>query len=208
MPDFSQTRYTSIFPTPLLQHVWDDGAELNAMLRQSILAQESASRGVQKSNEGGWHSETGQLEFCGEAGRRLVGHMYDLAEEATRRVLAEHRVQTRPGHTTVHAWANVNRSGDFNKVHVHPASTWSGTYYVDTGDPLDRENGTPLHLTDPCLARTMSFLSRLIPTSMMIHPKPGLMILFPSYVPHMVLPHNGNGTRISIAFNLRNEPYP
>jgi hypothetical protein len=34
------------------------------------------------------------------------------------------------------------------------------------------------------------------------------MVLFPSYVPHMVFPHAGTGPRISIAFNLRNEPYP
>jgi hypothetical protein len=34
------------------------------------------------------------------------------------------------------------------------------------------------------------------------------MILFPSYVPHAVPPHRGAGTRISIAFNVRREPFP
>jgi hypothetical protein len=47
-----------------------------------------------------------------------------------------------------------------------------------------------------------------VPDSVFIHPKPGLMVLFPSYVPHMVFAHNGNAARISIAFNLRKEPYP
>jgi hypothetical protein len=32
------------------------------------------------------------------------------------------------------------------------------------------------------------------------------MVLFPSYVPHMVFPHNGRSARISIAFNLRADP--
>ncbi len=34
------------------------------------------------------------------------------------------------------------------------------------------------------------------------------MVLFPSYLPHMVVVHQGKRPRISIAFNLRKEPYP
>jgi hypothetical protein len=34
------------------------------------------------------------------------------------------------------------------------------------------------------------------------------MVLFPSYVPHAVTPHQGARERISIAFNLRREPFP
>ena len=148
------------------------------------------------------------LEFCGDPGRRLVRHMYALADEATWRIVAEHGKQIPPIRWTLDAWVNVNRSGDFNSVHLHPGSTWSGTYYVDTGDPVDPDSGTPLHLVDPCLARSTTFLPSVVPESIYIHPKPGLMVLFPSYVQHMVFPHNGNSARISIAFNLRKEPFP
>jgi hypothetical protein len=34
------------------------------------------------------------------------------------------------------------------------------------------------------------------------------MILFPSYVPHAVPPHHGDRPRISVAFNVRREPFP
>jgi len=47
-----------------------------------------------------------------------------------------------------------------------------------------------------------------VPTSITLRPEPGMMILFPSYVPHMVYAHRGRQPRISIAFNLRKEPYP
>lgn len=208
MSDFSKTRYTNVFATPLVTHVWEDGPELNALLRERILAHEAESRGVAKSNSGGWHSETGQLEFCGDAGRRLVEHMYALADEATRRLAAEQRKEIGGCRWTLSAWVNVNRSGNFNKMHVHPASTWSGTYYVDAGDPVDAGGGTPLHLFDPCAGRSTSFLPHIVSDSIYINPKPGLMVLFPSYVPHMVFPHARTGPRISIAFNLRNEPYP
>ena len=32
--------------------------------------------------------------------------------------------------------------------------------------------------------------------------------VFPSYLPHMVYVHQGKRPRISIAFNLRKEPFP
>lgn len=207
MPDFSQTRYANIYPTPLITHVWEDAPVVNPLLRERILAHESEHPGVGKSNEGGWHSPTGHLEFCGDAGARLVHFMQELADEATRRVLAEHNLESTQNRWTLSAWANVNRDGDFNKIHVHPSSTWSGTYYVDTGQPHGRKRGTPLHLFDPCQGRNMTFLQAL-PSSVYIYPKPGLTVLFPSYMPHMVFPHNSGTPRISIAFNLRREPYP
>ncbi len=205
MSDFSTTRYAHVFTTPLLTHHWEDGPEINPLLRERILAHESESRGVGKSNRGGWHSDAGQLEFCGDAGGRLVDHMQEFADEATRRILADHGRPMEPVRWTLSAWANVNRSGDYNMIHVHPSSTWSGTYYVDAGEP-EAEGGTPLHLFDPCQGRTMTL--PMVPGSVYVHPKPGMMVLFPSYVPHMVPPHKGRTARISIAFNLRKEPYP
>lgn len=207
MLDLSTARYANVFATPLLTYVWEDGAELNPLLRERILAREAASSGISKSNQGGWHSEAGRLEFCGEAGQRLTAYMHQLADEATKRVYAEQGQTPPPCGWTLSAWANVNRNGNFNKAHVHPGSTWSGTYYVDTGEPADGDRGAPLHLFDPCQGGSTSFLPSL-PKSVYVHPRPGLTVLFPSYVPHMVFPHNGRSARISIAFNLRKEPYP
>jgi uncharacterized protein (TIGR02466 family) len=203
--NFAEARFANLFSTPLLTCVLED-AGLNAALRERILAHLSQSAGIGKSNRGGWHSEIGELEFCGDAGAHLVSHMRAFGDEATRRVFAEYGEPASALQWKVYAWANVNRTGDFNKVHVHPASTWSGTYYVDAGDPVDV--AAPLHLFDPCQARSVTFLPQAVRDSVFIHPRPGLMVLFPSYVPHMVFPHEGRGARISIAFNLRKEPYP
>ena len=73
--EVEQARYGQVFATPVLEHVWSDGPELNGALRDSILAHAARSPGEARSNLGGWHSETGALEFCGEAGRRLIAHM-------------------------------------------------------------------------------------------------------------------------------------
>jgi len=207
MSELAKAKLTNLFATPLLAHLWSDAAELNDDLRTRILAYESDNPGERKTNVGGWHSEAGQLEFCGDAGRRLIRHMYEMADEATRRVLAECGQPSRPMRWTLHAWVNVNRSGALNRVHTHPGATWSGTYYVDTGDP-EAESGTPIHLFDPCQGRANTFLPPLVATSVLQRPEPGLMILFPSYLPHMVFAHRGSRPRISIAFNMRKEPFP
>ena len=209
MAEVAAARQNDLFPTPLLSHLWADAAALNAELTAAILAAAGAAGGEAKSNIGGWHSETGQLEFCGGAGRTLVRQMYELADEATRRQLAQHGHRPRPMRWTLHAWANVNQPGDFNRMHTHPGSTWSGTYYVDPGDPpQDAQNGTALQFLDPCQGRANTFLHPQVPNTYMVRPEPGLMVLFPSYVPHMVFAHRGGRPRISVAFNLRREPYP
>ena len=209
MPDFAKAKYANLFATPFMAHVWDDAAEINDELRECSFAHMSRHGGESKTNVGGWHSEAGHLEFCGTAGRKLIRHMYEMADEATRRVLAEHGHPERQMRWTLHAWVNVNDSGDFNRTHTHPGATWSGTYYVDTGDPPpEAEHGTPLCLFDACQGRTNTFLPPLATSSFLIRPEPGLMVLFPSYLPHMVFAHRGTRPRISIAFNMRREPYP
>ncbi len=208
-PDFAAAKLLPLFSSPLVTLVLPDAAALNDRLRDGILAHEAQSEGRARSNAGGWHSEPGQLEFCGEAGRTLVRHMYALGDDATRRVLVELGQPPRPVRWSLRAWVNVNRAGDFNRVHTHPGSTWSGTYYVDTGDPpQDASHGTPIVLLDPCQGHANTFLQPMVPLAFPVRPEPGLMILFPSYVPHMVNPHGGTRPRISIAFNLRKEPYP
>ena len=89
MAELTSAKFTNLFAHPLISHVWSDAAQLHDELVQRILAHEKKTAGVALTNVGGWHSESGQLEFCGEAGRRLVRHMYEMADEATRRVVAE-----------------------------------------------------------------------------------------------------------------------
>jgi len=209
MAELDKLRLEYCFASPIVRHVWIDSAALNEELKRQILAHEGESRGQSKSNIGGWHSETGLLEWCGEAGKTLVGRMVELANRATAQLLLAQEVKPSEFGWTLQAWANVSRTADFNKTHTHPGATWSGTYYVDGGDSSgDAENSTLLQLFDPCQGRASSFFPGLLRPSIFVHPVPGLMILFPSYVPHTVFSHRGDRPRISIAFNLRKEPFP
>ena len=138
----------------------------------------------------------------------MMERMRLIGDEATVRVLREYGHQPTKFQWTLHAWANVNWTGNFYRMHTHPGSTWSGTYYVDTGIGSSKAKPAPLHIFDPCQGRANTFLPPLVPSSFTIRPEPGLMVLFPSYLAHMVFPEEGPDPRISIAFNLRREPFP
>ena len=72
-----------MFSSPLLAHVWSDVPRLNVSLKQAILDHAQKHPGEERTNLGGWHSETAALEFCGKAGEELIGHMRTMTEEAT-----------------------------------------------------------------------------------------------------------------------------
>ena len=198
----------SLFGAPIMEYMWPDAPALNPRLREAILLHSRQNPGLKLTNVGGWHSATGQLEFCGDAGQRLVQHIYQMAEEATVRLYAENGVTPEHCDWTLTAWANINRRGNYNNIHTHPSATWSGVYYVDHGETNPAAEGTSIHLSDPNPARTNVFFPNLPIGNFRFKPLPGLMILFPSYVPHVVPPHQGDRPRISIAFNLRKEPFP
>jgi uncharacterized protein (TIGR02466 family) len=208
MRELDKARFGSLFATPVLEHVWADRAELNAQLRENILEHARQHPGNERTNVGGWHSETGALEFCGQAGKRLIRQMRDMTEEATRRLYAQFGRPPEALSWTLSAWANVNQRGDFNTMHTHPGATWSGVYYVDSGGSESASEGTAIQLSDPCPTRISGFFPELASSTFLFRPEPGLMILFPSYLPHAVPPHRGDRSRISIAFNVRKEPFP
>ncbi|HVZ09241.1 TIGR02466 family protein [Rhodopila sp.] len=200
--------FGQLFASPVLEHVWADAAALNVALRERILAHARHDPGTQQTNIGGWHSAVGRLDFCGEAGMRLIEHMGAMTEEATRRLYAVHGGGRGSVSWALSAWANVSWKGHSNGVHTHPGATWSGVYYVDDGDCAPGADDTAIHLLDPNAARSNVFFPELSCQPVRFRPQPGLMILFPSYVPHHVPPHTGDRPRISIAFNVRKEPFP
>ena len=136
----------------------------------------------------------------------------DVAKGAATQLTADrHGKPVRPV-WTVQAWANVNGPGDGNICHYHPGAFWSGTYYVaDGGCATDPSLGGEFEMLDPrgpgpgMYAPALKFAGEdgnSVGSAETIRPKPGLMLVFPSWLYHQVRPYRGTGLRISIAFNL------
>lgn len=113
---------------------------------------------------------------------------------------------------TANMWANVNRSGDGNEFHSHPAAYWSAVYYVDDGGIGDDESlGGELEFMDPRGPLPAMFAPHLAiaapgglsaGATERLRPKVGRLVMFPSWLVHQVRPYRGTATRISIALNL------
>jgi uncharacterized protein (TIGR02466 family) len=75
----------------------------------------------------------------------------------------------------------------------------SGVYYIQLPQGTDE-----ITFEDPRPARMMDFQrSCLVSDEYFSHqPKVGELLLFPSWLPHFVLPNTSNEERISVSFNI------
>jgi len=108
-------------------------------------------------------------------------------------------------------WANINRRGDYHNLHNHPHSYLSGTYYVqmpkaNTIDSATRNDLNPgaISFFDPRpQANTLSIRDDAqIDPEYRVLPKAGEILLWPSFMHHLVHPNLSDQERVSISFNI------
>ena len=203
-----------LFATPLVVFDVPEAATLNVELRRVIGERMKAHPSTHKSNMGGWQSSWDMDRWGGPAAIKLLAYARNLANRLTTDSEGVAGKGPYPGHFAVtwigNMWANVNRSGHGNEYHSHPGSYWSGVYYVDDGGiAADPSLGGELEFMDPrgtvplMNAPHLRIAGNLSAgATERIRPKPGKLVMFPSWVFHQVRPYHGNAERISIAFNL------
>lgn len=162
-------------------------------------AMRNADTGVRRSNLGGWHSS----DLLGVSNDDpLHPLLVTLLQISTACIRDFEEDRTFNDIHMTGAWININERGNWNTPHEHLPCSWSGVFYLDAGTldenakeigqdgrimffdpmPLGREWKRP-----PCISYT---------------PDTGTMLLFPSFLTHMVAPYAGDTPRISLAFNL------
>jgi uncharacterized protein (TIGR02466 family) len=99
-------------------------------------------------------------------------------------------------------WVNIMPRRTAHPGHLHPLSTLSGTYYVET------PSGSPgLKFEDPRLERFMAAPPRKPRASLAnkawitVPAKAGHVILFESWLRHEVATNSQAGERVSVSFN-------
>ena len=93
-------------------------------------------------------------------------------------------------------WANLLKSRGHHSGHVHPHSLISGTFYVE----VPKGSG-PIRFEDPRLPMMMAAPTRP-ETFVTVEPRPGLLLMWESWLRHEVLPGTGRGERLSVSFNF------
>ena len=200
-----QKNLTTMFGTPFVSIDWPGCEAMNEALATLVLDEEAADdlgRGI-RSNAGGWQSRGNLLMRPEPAIVQLKQMMettiFDLLGALVRKDSGE-----RTFTLMFDSWANVCRNGNYNVVHTHPNAMWSIVYYVQSGkaDESIPYSGL-LELLDPREASNyIQVPNTVLDARMFIDNYPGRMVVFPSWMKHMVHPFIGEGVRISIACNV------
>ncbi len=103
------------------------------------------------------------------------------------------------GHRIVGAWSVRLRQGGFHLDHLHHEGWISSAFYVETPDgALDREGREGwLRLGQPPFPTVPE-----LPAERFVRPRPGRLVLFPSYMWHGTVPFHTGERRTTIAFDL------
>ena len=128
----------------------------------------------------------------------------DLAKHLTKRAAAYARElgwEVRPKLDSL--WVNLLKSGGQHSGHIHPHSIISGTFYVEVppGSGAIRFEDPRLGLMMAAPTRRMDAREALRPF-VTVEPRPGMLLMWESWLRHEVLAGSGKGERLSISFNF------
>ena len=175
----------------------------NAGLEKAVRARAAAQPGVRISNTGGWQSQPDLFDWPDPEVRTLAAEL----DRAIQQYLSFGQAAPVPLKLYRAGWANVNRAGDYNSLHNHPKQHLAAVYYVKAS-PLGGD-GAPdglLELRDPRPAAGFHVHPEMFNAyPVRIAPEPGMLVMFPAWIDHMVHPHHGPEERISLAINIRLE---
>ena len=141
----------------------------------------------------------------------LQGHddfaeLVETIRGATKEIFSELRIPTN-NFLVTGMWVNLRPPGTQHPAHTHPNNYLSGTYYVTApagGDAIVfRDPRVETNIIAPQFSEQTDLNAREI----MVPVKPGMLVMFPSWLPHFVPPNQGNVDRISISFNVMFESY-
>ncbi len=100
-------------------------------------------------------------------------------------------------------WVNLLKGGGHHSAHIHPHSIISGTLYIEapTGSGSIRFEDPRLPMMMAAPSRTQHAPEELRPF-VSVEPRPGLLLMWESWLRHEVLSGSGKGERLSISFNV------
>lgn len=105
------------------------------------------------------------------------------------------------GNTVLHTWATQAAGAGFIGTHIHEDSWLSGAYYVAVPDTISADD--PSYAGWIEFARPFATLPAWPEHALRhIHPRAGVLLLFPSYLFHRTLPHASSAARVSVSFDL------
>ena len=189
------TQLEWLFPVPLFR------TELNGFeqYRDPLLALakdlERQGPGVRHSNIGGWHSE----ELKDNYAEQPLAWVGEQILNCTAAGLQQSRGIDAPIDIKLaSSWFMINRRYHWNSPHTHMPAQWSGVLYIAVDKSNAGKDGGRIMFIDP-IPLGPAYRN---PINAAYEPLEGLMLIFPSYLTHMVEPHYSEHERVCISFNF------
>jgi len=194
----------SLFVTCLFESEIADN-ELIVELTQSIRALAREDVAGQR-----WSKEHGFPGYTSYASLDDLPKRFPAIGELTKRITADARKfaqecgfspEKKPKLDSL--WANLLKAKGHHSAHIHPHSSISGTFYVE----VPPRSGA-IRFEDPRLPLMMAAPQRRLDAAealrpfVSVEPRPGLLLMWESWLRHEVLPGTGRGERLSISFNF------
>ena len=194
----------SLFSTPLYEASLVDEALLSALAHsiRSLAADDRAGR--RWSRDKGYRGYTSYASLndlprrdpaFADLGKLLTRHAAKFADECAFDLARRPKLDS--------LWVNLLKSGGHHSGHIHPHAVISGTFYVEAPP-----GSGAIRFEDPRLPLMMAAPPRQddapeeLKTFVSIEPRPGLLLLWESWLRHEVLAGTAKGDRLSISFNL------
>ena len=204
----AQATRQGLFETPIVLCKLQNADKFISDMKDVVLDKMAKHPGVGRSNVGGWHSDVDMLVWGGAPAQKLAETAISVAKKMSLFPGGNHDDY----HWLCQMWANVSGRGASNHVHVHPGNIWSGACYIDLGGADENPDlGGAFYFEDPRFPIANMHNTRFrfanadgTPMQVMpeVRPSPGEILIFPAWLRHGVKPYLGDGTRISIAFNV------
>jgi uncharacterized protein (TIGR02466 family) len=104
-------------------------------------------------------------------------------------------------------WANMNPPGASHGRHNHPNNYLSGVYYVQTNKGSDTINFHDPRSQAEVIKPPVTELNAENTDQVVVKVRNGMVLIFPSWLPHSVDANRSDQTRISISFNVMFSAY-
>jgi uncharacterized protein (TIGR02466 family) len=110
-------------------------------------------------------------------------------------------VRSKPARYRLTAWSVVLESQGHQIPHIHPSAWLSGVYYVAVPESIAASGDETAGWIE--FGQPPEHYHGKVPAELVLEkPRPGLLVLFPSYFYHRTIPFDAAGRRISIAFDV------
>lgn len=197
--------FDTLFVTPLLRA--NLGTRLNPELEAASLLIAAEDRAGQRwAKENGYRGYTSYASLddlplrnpiFADLGKKIDGAVKLFARKAQYELAGRKLVLDS-------LWVNVMAKDAIHAPHIHPHAVLSGTYYVTvppgSGAIRFEDPRLPLMMAAPPRRKTASLANR---TFVDIQPRPGMLLLWESWLRHGVEVNKARGRRISVSFNYR-----